>query len=163
MSASLVFHQELLDFIHQGLSITAASRDPRFIPSISKALACRVEPKTREVRLFVDAVQARRLLADVASSERIAVTYCLPSSHKTIQIKGTAAKQIQLESGDLAYTQSYVAAICRDLEALGYPSTMVARYLHVEPDQLTAISFQPDSVFEQSPGEHAGEPMELRR
>jgi hypothetical protein len=161
MSASLVFHQDLLDFIHQGLSITAASRDPRFIPSISKALACRVLTDTQDVQIFVDATQARRVLADVASCQRIAVTYCLPSSHKTIQIKGVAAKQLQPQPGDLDYTRRYIQRISADLESMGYPSAIIARYLHLDPEQLTLISFKPDSVFEQSPGEKAGEPMEL--
>lgn len=161
MSASIVFHQDLLDFIHQGLSITAASRDARFIPSISKALACRVLPESQEVRIFVNVIQASRLLADVASCQRIAVTYALPSSHKTIQVKGVAAKQLCPQKGDWEYTQHYIQCISRDLETLGYPPALIARYLHVEPEQLAVISFQPDSVFEQSPGENAGEPMEL--
>jgi hypothetical protein len=161
MSASIMFPQDLLDFIHQGLSITAASRDHRFIPSISKALACRVLPEAQEVRIFVNAVQASHLLADVTSCQRIAVTYCLPSSHKTIQIKGFSAKQLEPQAGDLEFTQGYVQALSQDLETLGYHPAIIARYLHVEPEQLAVISFQPDSIFEQSPGEKAGEPMEL--
>lgn len=162
MSASTVFHQNVLDFVHRGLSINAASRDLRFIPSISKALACRMLPEMQEVRIFVDAAQASRLLADVASCQRIAVTFSLPSSHRTIQIKGNSAKQIAPEAGDLDYTQRYIQRISLDLQTLGYPAALVARYLHLDPEQLTVISFQPDSIFEQSPGEKAGEPMELR-
>jgi hypothetical protein len=161
MSSSLVFHQGLMDFIHQGLSITAASRDSRFIPSISKALACRILPELEQVQIFVNAAQASRLISDVASCQRIAVTYCLPSTHRTIQIKGIGAKLVTSEPGDLEFTRCYVQALSRDLEKQGYDPAIVARYLQVEPEQLTVIYFRPDSVFEQSPGENAGAPMEL--
>jgi hypothetical protein len=157
----IVLNQDLQDFIHQGLSITAASRDPRLIPSISKALACRVLPDIGAIRLFVNKVQAGQLLADIVSSQRIAVTYCLPSSHKTIQIKGRHAKQTELLPGDLEHTQQYVQRLCEDLESMGYDPDTIRRYLHVDPEELAAISFLPDSIFEQSPGENAGEPMEL--
>lgn len=161
MSGSIVFHKDLLDFIHQGLSITAASRDSRLIPSISKALACRVLPQSGEIHIFVNQLQAGRLLSDIASSQSIAVTYCLPSSHKTIQIKGRSAKQIELQPGDLEYSLQYIQRLTKDLESMGYNPAVIARYLHLDAEQLVAISFLPDSVFEQSPGEKAGEPMEL--
>ncbi len=163
MSVSIVFHKNSLDFIHQGLSITAASRDARLIPSISKALACRVLPQSREICIFVNQLQAGRLLSDVASSQRIAVTYCLPSSHKTIQIKGKAARQVPLQPGDPDYCLHYTLRLARDLESMGYNPATVARYLHVDAEQLAVIRFQPDSVYEQSPGEKAGEPMEWSR
>lgn len=161
MSAAVVFHQDMLDFIHQGLSITVASRDPRCIPSISKALACRVLPETQEIHIFINATEAGSLLADIANSGGIAVTYCLPSSHKTIQIKGSAAYQRDVQAGDLEYSQAYIQSLLQDLGSLGYPLAVMSRYLYLDPDQLTVISFQPDSVFEQSPGEKAGEPMEI--
>ncbi len=156
-----VLNKELQEFIHQGLSITAASRDPRLIPSISKALACRVSADFATVHLFVNQVQAGQLLADIASSQRIAATYCLPSSHKTIQIKGRQAKQTELRTGDLEYTLQYVQRLTKDLESMGYDPDIIGRYLHVDPEQLVAISFLPEAIFEQSPGENAGEPMEL--
>lgn len=161
MSVSIVFQQSLMEFIHQGLSITAASRDARLIPSISKALACRVLPQSHEIRIYINQLQAFRLLSDVASSQRIAVTYCLPSSHKTIQIKGKAAKQVPVKSEDFDYCLQYIRRLAVDLESMGYNPVTVARYLHLDSDQLAVISFQPDSVYEQSPGEKAGEPMEL--
>lgn len=157
----VALNQELLDFIHQGLSITAASRDPRLIPSISKALACRVVQDLGQIHIFVNRLQAGQLLSDVASSKRIAVTFCLPSSHKTIQIKGFQAKQVAVQSDDLEHTLHYTRLLAKDLESMGYNPVTVARYLYVDPEQLVAISFLPDSVFEQSPGQNAGEPMEL--
>jgi hypothetical protein len=160
MSAAGVFSQELLDFLQQGVSVTAASRDARHIPSLSKAIACRaVAPN--QISLFFNLAHSGQLLADVALSQKIAVTFCLPSTLKTYQIKGDNPRQSLPLPEDKAYVDRCIRNFGLELEKAGYSADFAERFLDYTSDQLVVLTFTAAAIYEQSPGERAGQQLEF--
>ena len=151
--------EEQAAFICSGLSITASSRDGRFIPSISRVLACAVNDSRNQLRIVVVKSQALQLLLDIKASTEIAVVFSQPSSHKTLQIKGKNTHQSDIQDGDIVLIDQCIRGFADNLASIGYPREFAHAFHHYSPDDVAAISFTPVALFEQSPGPDAGKAL----
>ena len=162
MSATTL-SDEQVRFIESGVSIAVASRDVRRVPSVSKGVGCRVAADRRQVTVLIDAAQAAQLLQDVASSATLAVVFCLPSSHRTLQLKGRDARRVALAADDVERAARHREAFAEELLPLGY-ALPFARATHgFQADQLQALCFTLSDMFEQTPGPNAGMRLEQSR
>jgi hypothetical protein len=157
---SPILSDEQVRFIECGVSISAASRDVRRVPSVCKVVGCRVAADRRQVTILVDAVQAGQLLQDVAGSGALAVVFCLPSSHRTLQLKGHDARQVPLADGDAELAERHRAAFADDLLPLGYALPFALATHGFQAEGLRALSFTLSDLFEQTPGPNAGMRLE---
>ncbi len=155
--------EEMNSFITSGVSITACARDSRLIPSISRILACTTQHQGALVRLFLVKSQALQLLRDIAANGEIAVVFSQPSSHKTLQVKGTQAHQTAVLDCELAAIESGCQGFADNVFLLGFDYSFSRTFQHYTPADLTAIEFTLSAVFEQSPGPDAGRAIELNR
>src|SRR5512138_3749925 len=89
-------------FIQSGLSITVAARGDRLVPSIAKAVGCRVDEGLREVSVLLFADRAEAVCRDVARNGLVAVCFSRPSSNETVQIKGSNARSALATPQDVA-------------------------------------------------------------
>ena len=153
--------EEVDSFITSGVSITACARDSRLIPSISRILACTTQHQGALVRLFLVKSQALQLLRDIAANGEIAVVFSQPSSHKTLQVKGTHAHQTAVLDSELAVIETSCQSFADNVFLLGFDYKFSRAFQHYTPTDLTAIEFTLRAVFEQSPGPDAGCPIEL--
>jgi hypothetical protein len=153
-------NDEQVRFIESGVSISVASRDVRRVPSVSKGVGCRVAADRRQVTVLVDAAQAAQLLQDVASSATLAVVFCLPSSHRTLQLKGRDARQVALAPDDAALAARHRDAFAEDLLPLGYALPFARATHEFQAQQLRALCFTLSDLFEQTPGPNAGSRLE---
>lgn len=154
---------EQIDFIQGGVSISLASRDMRRVPSVSKAVACRVAADRRQVCVLLDAGQSQALLRDVAACGALAATFCQPSSHRTLQLKGRDAKEAPLQAGDLELARRHLEAFAADLVPLGYALSFARATQGFQAEQLRALCFTLSDLFDQTPGPHAGARLEPGR
>lgn len=146
-------------FIQGAVSILAASRDSRCVPSVSRAIALRVSADRREVTLLLATSQCRQLLADIASTRAVAMVCTEPSTHRTVQIKGFDARLTPLQDGDYALATAHNEAFAEHLMPLGYARELALTVHDVSGDTLTAVTFAVDAMFEQTPGPRAGTRM----
>jgi hypothetical protein len=147
-------------FMQSGVSVHVASRDAANVPSVARALGCRIAPDRRRVTVFVSTAQAPDLLRDLRASGRVAAVFSQPSTHRTIQIKGDDATIGALAVGDLARIAAYANALVLDLQTLGFPEAFGRTLVHCEPSDLVAVAFTPKAAFRQTPGPNAGAPLE---
>ena len=143
-------------FIRCGVMVSVASRDARHVSSLSRALGCRVAPDRRRVTAFLPASQCETLLRDLRDTRTIAMVFTQPSTHRTIQLKGTDAAIGPLESGSTALIDANIDALVTDVALLGYTEVLVRTLLSYEPEDLVEVTFTPTSAFAQTPGPHAG-------
>jgi hypothetical protein len=143
-------------FIQGGVSINVAARDAAMVPRISRALGCRVSEDRRQVTVYLAAFQAADVLAAIRANGAIAVGFNLPSTHRSLQLKGTDAKIVTVERADLECAARYAAAFSADIGFLGYSAKFGYALLWFEPAELTAVAFTPTAAFEQTPGPRAG-------
>jgi hypothetical protein len=145
------------------LSIIAASTGPDNVPSLARALGCRVSSDLRQVRLLFCASGARELLKHISANGRIAVVFSLPSTAVSLQLKGFDARLVKTESNDLDLARSYRAAFVEHVRQLGYAAHLIDALVACEPDDLATVTFTPAEAFSQTPGPGAGRAVGVGR
>jgi len=158
-AARLALPAELAAFVQAGLSITVAGRDERLVPSIAKAVGCRVSADGRQVTVLLFADTAETVTRDIAANGLIAVAYSQPSTHRSLQLKGRDALSVPATPADVALVRRHLALFAADIARMGWQQEFVDTMFWRDPAQLMAIRFTPDSAFAQTPGPNAGQPM----
>lgn len=105
------------------------------------------------------ATPAAALIDDVRRTGSIAAVFSKPSTHETMQLKGTDARIVPTEPGDEALAQGYVEAFVAELVPFGYPASVIRAFLTCPPEDLVAVTFTVAAAFSQTPGPQAGEPL----
>lgn len=146
-------------FVESGVSMAVAGRDKRNVPSLARAYGCRLLPDGR-LALFVAPSQSAALLQDIAATRVVAVVFSRPSSHETIQIKGSDAEIRPLAPGELQRAQQLTEQLVVDILSLRFHEQGVRTLLTVDGADLVAVVFTPAAVFGQTPGPRAGERLE---
>lgn len=140
-----------------GMSIAACSRDR--MPTIVRGTGCRISSDLRRVAVFVSATQAAPVIACLRDNDSVSVVFSEPSTHRTVQLKGTGTMVGALEDGDLPRIAAYRDAFIAQLAPLGYDETRIRTLLALRSTDIVALSFTPTDAFSQTPGPHAGEPL----
>jgi len=143
-------------FITHDVSIMVASCDAGRIPSLARALGCRVSPDRREVTLFLPVPRSTALLRDLRAGGGIAAVFTRPTTHETIQIKGTSCREMALDPHDRTIMRDYAAGFLRELHQIGYRDPFASAMMAAIDDEAVAIVFEPVSAFLQTPGPSAG-------
>jgi hypothetical protein len=144
-------------FIQGGVSVIVATRNTELVPDAVRGCGCRVSKDRRSVTVLIDPGRAGSVIEDIGSNRMIAVVFSQPSTHRTIQLKGTDARLVRISPGDRALAVKHLAAWVEDLCSVGYRPEF-ARVLHGEaPRAMVAVAFTPTSAFQQTPGPGAGE------
>jgi hypothetical protein len=153
-------HVQLTDdqarFLQGRVSIIAASRDVRRVPSVARAGACRVAADRRSITLLLPTLQCRQLLADIATTRALAVVFTEPSTHRTQQFKGSDAHETPVLPGDLELVAAHIQAFADAIMPLGYSRELALSVHDVPEGRLTAVTFGIDAIFDQTPGPRAG-------
>lgn len=146
-------------FIQGAVSMIAASRDAWNLPAIARAIGCRVSADRRRVRIVLAAPEAAALLECVRATRRLAVVFSEPSTHRTIQLKGSDAAVVPLTAEDLEASERYVPAFVGMLGPLGHSAPLVETVLWCDPADKVAVEFTVGEAFSQTPGPRAGTPL----
>ncbi len=146
-------------FIGGGVSIIVSSRNAANLPELVRAHGCRVSRDRRRVRLFLQAGQARALLADIRQNGRVAVVFTRPTTHRSLQLKGNDAALVRLRPDDAARVAAYRGAMVTELEGTGISEALTRALLAGGDDGLVAVEFTPVAAFVQTPGPDAGKPL----
>jgi len=161
MQASLPpLKPEFLAMMAKGVSLILSSSDHALTPSVMRAVGSQVEDGGRRITAFLSRRASRQLLADIASSGRVAAVFSQPSTHLTVQFKSRRVRLREATAADLPLMERYRLSMEDELAALGYPYGLASAMLAHQPDDLVAVVFEPDEAFDQTPGQHAGQRME---
>jgi hypothetical protein len=150
---------KLVAFLEGGVSIVAASRRAGILPVVARAAGCRVSADRQSVAILVSCTQGAELLDALRGGAPIAVVFGVPSSHRTIQLKGAAATLEPLAPGDQELLRRYADAFVADVCPLGYREALVRAIVAGEPEDFVAVFFTPGAAFDQTPGPRAGSPL----
>ena len=82
-----------------------------------------------------------------------------PSTHRTIQLKGSDARVTRVTSADRDIAQRHLRTWVEDLQLAGYAADF-ARTVRGEAPDLVAVTFTLASAFLQTPGPAAGRRLE---
>ncbi len=154
--ADQVLDGQHAEFIRGPVSINVAGRSTQNLPVVCRGFGCRISQDMRQVTVLLYAAQSARLRGAIADNGAIAVVFSRPTTHETIQLKGSDGRETPIAPSDHDLASAYQAAFADELISLGYDSAF-ARAMMLPPDsQLVAITFTPSSAFSQTPGPDAG-------
>jgi hypothetical protein len=143
-------------FIQTGVSISLASCGSDRLPSMSRGLGCKLLDAGRQVAVFVRHSQSEALLAHIRHSGRVANVFSLPSSNRTLQLKGSDARIVPFAPADLTIVDKHLADFILEVIPLGMAEAVVRAILASRPDDLATVVYTPCAVFSQTPGPKAG-------
>lgn len=151
-----------IEFLSSPVAVQVAGRDSRNVAEVIRGTGCRVTPDRINVEIFLRAEQCPPLIAAVKLNGAIAVAFSRPSTHQTIQLKGSNARVSVARAEDRAVVEAHCAAFARELTSLGWPREFVTcALLPGWAEDVHVVTFTPDAVFEQTPGRNAGQQLTL--
>jgi hypothetical protein len=143
-------------FIQGGVSVIVASRNAQLVADVVRGCGCRVSRDRRQVTVLVEPSRAGTLLEDIAANGRIAVVFSQPSTHRTIQLKGSDASIVRVTPADREVAARHLAAWKEELGNIGY-SRELAAAVRGTAERIAAIRFTPSAAYQQTPGPGAGQ------
>ncbi len=148
--------RDLFDFIHSGVSMLVGTRDARLCPEAMRAVGARVEADGARLTVFVPEATGARTLANALENGRVAMCCSRPADHKTIQVKGRLLEVAPTGPEERALVERYRFAFAATLAEVGLPQRVTLRLAHWP---CHALRIAVESVFVQTPGPGAGEPL----
>lgn len=145
------------DFITSGVSISLASWRPGHPPTMSRGMGCKVLDDGRQVGVFILRSQSAALLDCIRTSRRVANVFSLPSTNRTLQLKGADAEVQTFEVADWPVVEAHLSNFMQEVRPLGLPESVVRAVLACNADDLVTVVYSPNAVFSQTPGPNAGE------
>jgi hypothetical protein len=160
VSAAPLLDEEHARFILlPGISMTASSRGADNLPELGRVHGCRVAADRRRVTVLLPGDQYPGLIEALRASRAVAVVFSQPTTHRTIQLKGTDALVEPPAPGDAELAAQATDRFAAGLGALGYDETMVRTAVWFDAAALVAVTFTPCAAFQQTPGPRAGAPL----
>lgn len=154
-----LFDADHAAFMQRGVSLSVASCGHANLPSVARALGCRIADDQRKVRIMVSEKQAADVLAHVAQRGALAVVFSEPSTHRTVQLKGQDASVEKVVAADLQAVARYRASFVQELVPLGYDPKLIHALLACPDADLAVLAFTPNAAFSQTPGPNAGQAL----
>jgi len=151
-----VISAELVSFLESGVSILVGTRDARLFPEGIRGLGARVEDGGEEVTVFVPEAVGATTVANLRGNGRIAVCCSRIADHRSLQMKG---RLVELRPGDERDRESvevYRVEFAKALAFAGVPPRLTFRISYWP---CHAVRFRVESLFTQTPGPGAGDPL----
>jgi pyridoxamine 5'-phosphate oxidase-like protein len=144
---------ELAAFLRLGVAIVLATRDDELRPEVTRGWGPLAGEDGTDVSLCVAAAPGSATLANLKANGAIAATFSLPTSYRSVQVKGEALELGEPALEQVARVEEHVAAFVEQVEQVGIPREMARRF--VDPE-LVAVRFAVRELFDQTPGPRAG-------
>lgn len=159
---SLLLDEARAEFLTHHVSILVGSCSADCIPSVVRAYGCRVAPDRRSVTVFLAVTQSQAVLRDLRAGGAIAVVFSRPTTHGTLQLKGTRARIAPLAGDDREVMRAYGRSFGEEIGTIGFRDPFNSTIMSGTEEDAVAVSFTPTAAFEQTPGPSAGQPLNLQ-
>lgn len=157
--------RELMDLADSGPVVIVGSADASRVPELSRAWGVQLIAESDDVVLCVPSASARRVLANLESTGRIAVTITNPRTYRSFQLKGRVIAITLASASDRERVAAHQEAFVESVAAIGLPRESTRRFFSGEPDDdddedaaagLMAVRVHVEALFDQTPGPAAG-------
>ena len=136
-----------------GLSVVVGTADARGTPSCCRAVGLVVDASAQGVTVYLPVMTSAAVIADIATTGRVAIVSSNPVDHSTVQIKGCRRLVRVAGAEDLPVVRDLLDRLADTLETVGL-SKRLSRSLAHWP--AFAVEVDVDTVFDQTPGPRAG-------
>ena len=148
-----VIADELASFVRGGVAIIVATRDEDLRPEITRGWGPEVSGDGRSVTLCVTAPPGSKTRSNLAANSAVAVTFSLPTTYRTVQMKGTAAEVREPNAEQLTRVEEHLAAFVDQVEQVGIPRHLAPTFMQPE---FVSVTLEVRELYDQTPGPNAG-------
>jgi hypothetical protein len=146
----------------RGVSVIVSASDLNLVPSVMRAVGSQIGGSGERITVFLNRSQSAQLLHNVAVTDRLAVVFSQPSTHRTLQLKARGVRIREAALDDVPALDRYLDSMKAELGRIGIAPSLVSAMLAHQLDDVVALEFTPDEAFDQTPGPRAGQPI-MRR
>jgi hypothetical protein len=147
--------QDLQQLFCTGASLMLVTRDERMAPEITRAAAARLG-EDGLVRVALPLPESRRTLWNLEVSSLVALSAVLPTTYRTLQVKGTDARPLDWP-GHEDIARAHMAAFTAEVIAVGVAHELAGGFC--SHNRYATIAFTPSEIYEQTPGPTSGLPL----
>jgi|SRR5579864_2081002 len=159
---SVSIDDALKAFIESGVSVSVGTCDSDLLPALARAWGPHVGGDRRSLSLCISPAASGKTLHNLQDNGKVAVTFSLPTSYKTAQIKGHSIETTEPTAEDLAAVERHRETFISTTGAIGVSRDVVQLYVRREllsSPVLAKIVIIPEQIFDQTPGPGAGSPL----
>lgn len=139
-----------------GTSILVGSVDAAGVPACCRGIALVADDACANATVYVPLATSRDIVANAATTRRLAVVASHPVDHASIQLKG-AVREIRLAgAAEEQLVKERLDAFAAVLDKLGLPRRITRSVSHWP---AFAIELAVDELYDQTPGPKAGVPV----
>ena len=143
-------------FLEGPNSTMVASHDAHLVPEIARAVALSCAPDGETLTVVLPTNASADVIRQLQSDPRIAIVCELPSTHRTLQLKGRVTSMRPTRVDERPAIEAALAAFSAGLELIGMPRRLTER---LQGWPATSVEVRVEQLFEQSPGPGAGDPL----
>lgn len=157
MATPLILTPDQAAFLQGPLSMNVGAVGRDGWPCVSRAQGVIVARDRRTLTLLLSAARGRAVLEALDAGSAITLVASRPATHATLQLKAAGATRVATSAAHRTASARCVTAFSDELETLGYGKSVRAALAAILPtDDLVALRFAPEIVFDQTPGPDAG-------
>ena len=145
--------QRLEQCLAEGMSIIVGSVDPHGVPACCRGLAVKSDDDLTTATVYVPMAVSRDMIANVATTGRIAVAATYPLDNRSIQLKGRTSAARVARDDENRFVWRRFEAFAAVLETIGIPVSFPSR---APMWPAFAIELRVEEIYEQTPGPRAG-------
>ena len=150
---------ELKTYLESGPSVVVGTRDMALVPEIARAWGVRVAEDGRSVDLCIPMATIGKTLENLANNGQLAISFAVPISLYSVQMKGTGIDAGEADADDIAAVEHHREAFASVNERVGMPRNVIERFWRRELETsslFVKLHFVPGQIFNQTPGPSAG-------
>ncbi len=150
--------QKFVDFVQGPTLHFVGSRNAKLRPAFSWAFGATVNAAEDTITFYVPDVEGAETLSNFEDNGMVALTISDAATHETYQFKGPCLSVRPSEDKDTAIQDIHRSKLISHLGALGYPDEILTGFTFYPS---TAVTFNVEDVFVQTPGPGAGNKLDL--
>ena len=147
---------EMRELLEGGTAVILGTADAGGKPHVLYAWGPRFAGDGASLTLFIDAGRSERTLANVGENPQMAVTFALPTTYRSVQLKGRFLQTCAATTEDEARVQDHREAFTSQVSLVGdSPEAARKRWMK----DVLRIDMAIETAFDQTPGPNAGNPL----
>src|SRR5262245_46552729 len=143
----------LAAFFEQGVGIHIGTRNGTLHPNGARAVAAKVDQAGSHLVVYVAEIAAARLRSDLEANGQAAVVFGRPEDERSCQVKGVVIGVRPATDDERPMLEQQWDGFMNQLERIGIPRASQANWITWP---AVAIRLKVTTIFEQTPGPHAG-------
>ena len=144
---------QMAAFLQEGLPTHIATRNAQLEPSGARVTAIKVDADGVHVTVFLPAIAAPPLLADLRDNGQVAVVLARPIDERSCQVKGTFVESRTPTADEEVFAREQFERALASVERVGIPRVGSAAW---QMWPCVAVRFRAEALFTQTPGPNAG-------